>query len=165
MNQFLNKYGYYLVAAIMVVAIFVFWLGNRKPEPPPRSYSGDTSLMFFVDERTGLESIHSADEIPPLTADDGTDSLVMAIKFKAANETDAKIYYFVKYPIEVRNRARQLDPNDMERMGLLESSRLVRAAVPGSPWMSASDPRAEAFLVVPEATLGNPRRPVFPTKR
>ncbi|MCL2648070.1 MAG: cadherin-like domain-containing protein [Phycisphaerales bacterium] len=164
MRQFIEKYGYPLIAVIVVLVILVLWLNHRNSAPPRPNFSGDSSLAFFVNETTGKESVRSVNDIPPLPADDDTDSLVIAVKFKADTEKDAKIWYYVKYPVKVRDWTQSLPADDLNRMNALEESRLIRAVEPGSQWLPATDPEAVKIMTIPDASPGHPRRPVFPEK-
>ena len=163
MRNFINKYGYVVAAAVILVAVVAVFLNTRK-KPAPLPYAGNPELAFFVDEITGDESVLSADEIPPLPGKDGKDSLMIAVKFKSDTEKEPKTWYLVKYPTDVRDKARSLPKDSLDRMNMLESSRLVRSPESGSPWVPQYGADAEKIVTVPESSPGHPRQPVFPAK-
>jgi len=159
----LNKYGYAVAGVILVFACVMLFARTRTVSDQP-TYAGNQDLAFFVDEKTGEEKVMPADQVPPLAGKDGSDSVVIAVKFKSDTESSAKTYYFVKYPVGVRDRVKALPKDDIDRMNLLERSRLVRSVEAGSKWLRATDPEAEKVVVVPDSAPGHPRRPVFPAR-
>jgi hypothetical protein len=163
-RNLLNKYGYIIAGAIVLIALLLFWFNSRRPTVSTGNFKGNPSLAFYIDEETGIESVHPADEIPPLPGKNGKDTVVQEAKFIGPAEKIPKTYYLLKYSDEARSQAQTLPKDDLTRMNLLYEGQLIRAPESGSPWLSIHDPEAEKIVNAPQSGPGAPRRPVFPSK-
>lgn len=155
MRDFLNKYGYYVLGVVIIVAGLLVWsnlMGARRPRPA-------SDKAFYVDEETGEESVRPMTEHPPLPNANGKLTIVEASKFKWGKEGIKTLYLF-KYS----DRAKELLENSPEQASAyameIDRGKLYRSPEPGSPWYPVDTPEARALLYQKCADGSDPVRVV-----
>ena len=152
MRNLINKYAYYIVGGILVLAILVYSLtSNSNSDIQPR-----VTKAFYIDEETGNEAVFPINKYPPFAGPDGKGTFVMAHKFTTDGGQTSFIAYLTKYTDEAAEALRELPDQgggDMRRFHL-ENGAMIRLPGDGEEWVLMKSPEAaalrEAALQVPD---------------
>ncbi|MCL2645396.1 MAG: hypothetical protein FWD61_00150 [Phycisphaerales bacterium] len=154
MQTFLNKYGIYLVVVLFALVALVIWINAKRAS----SGTGRSNMGFFIDEETGEESVRSLSELPPLMGKSGRPTVVRAMKYGFADNSDKRsderTVYLTKFTPEVQEALKTLPENDPKRPELFFSGQLVRSPQPDSKWILLNNPASQAITVLPNPPAG-----------
>ncbi len=153
-REFINKHGKWVAGGLLVLALLLALLLTRSSL---RNVRENPSYGFYVDEETGVETVHPATEVPPLDGKAGRPTVVRAFKFTCDNGQTVTVGYYMKYPVAVRDQIKNLDVLDQKRIDLLDVAEFVRLPQANSPWVKAQSDAGQKIKLGPPCSTGTLR--------
>jgi hypothetical protein len=154
-RELLNKYGKIIVPSVLVLAVVLYLAIGRKAKP----VTGNTSLAFFVDEETGVESSRPVTELPPLVGSSGKPTVVRAIKYSCDGGKTVTTAYWSKYTEAAQAALKSLPEEDEKRSMIGNQGELVRSPQKGSQWVHINSAEGRKISEIPTCPSGE--APIF----